>query len=86
MNELKVGSYVASTSGHDYGKCYVIFQIDSEYVYLVDGSIRTLNNMKKKKKKHVKMIDLPVSTLENKIIKKTIRDEEIKRAIKLLRL
>ncbi|MDD3173181.1 MAG: KOW domain-containing RNA-binding protein [Herbinix sp.] len=84
MNEFKVGGYVVSAAGHDSGKYYVIFQIDSEYVYLVDGKIRPLNNPKKKKIKHVEMLEQSNQTLSDKISNKTVKNEEIKRAIKLL--
>lgn len=85
MNEFNVGGFVVSTAGHDLGKCYVIFQTDSEYVYLVDGKIRTLNNIKKKKKKHIKMLDESDQIIIDKLINNTVRNEEIKRAIKLLK-
>ncbi len=85
MNEMKVGSFAVSMAGHDAGKSYVIFQIEKEYIYLVDGFIRTINCPKKKKKKHVKVLEHSDQSLEEKITHKTIRNEEIKRAIKLLK-
>ncbi len=85
MNEFKVGGFAVSTAGHDSGKCYVIFKLDHEYVYLVDGKIRTLNNMKKKKLKHIRMLEESDLTLIDKVANTTVKDEEIKRAIKLLK-
>lgn len=85
MNELKIGGYAVSEAGHDSGKCYVIIQADEEYVYLVDGLIRTLDRPKKKKMKHVKMLEQFEQLLADKVINKTVRNEEIKRAIKLLK-
>lgn len=84
MNEFKIGGFAVSTAGHDLGKCYVIFQMDQEYVYLVDGKIRTINSPKKKKLKHVNLLDQSDQTLAEKIQSRTVKDEEIKRAIKLL--
>lgn len=43
-------------AGHDAGKVYVIVRADGEYVYLADGRIRTLDRLKKKKKKHIQLI------------------------------
>ena len=86
MNELKIGGYAISTAGHDTGKCYVIIQIDGEYVYLVDGKIRTIDHPKKKKKFHVKLFAVSDQNLTDKVINKTVKNEEIKRAIKLLRI
>jgi ribosomal protein L14E/L6E/L27E len=84
MNEFKVGGFAVATAGHDLGKCYVIFSIEHEYVYLVDGKIRTLDHMKKKKIKHMKMLAETDQTLTEKVVNATIKDEEVKRAIKLL--
>jgi ribosomal protein L14E/L6E/L27E len=84
MNEFKIGGYAISTAGHDADKCYVIFQKDSEYVYLVDGKIRTIDRPKKKKIIHVQMLDQLNQQLADKVINKSVINEEIKRAIKLL--
>ena len=84
MKELITGGFAVSKAGHDLGKTYVIFYMDSEYVYLVDGKIRTINRPKKKNKKHVDGIDPLDSLLVQKVLSCSIRDEEIKRAIKLL--
>lgn len=85
MNESIVGGFAVSTAGHDSGKYYVIFEEDSEYVYLMDGKIRTLKSLKKKKKKHIKVLDELNQTLADQVINKTVKNEEIKRAIKLLK-
>lgn len=81
--EYLAGKGAVSTAGHDIGKCYVICREDLEYVYLVDGTARTVNNPKKKNKKHIK----PVEGAENLLPwmndqTKTTRNEDIKRAIK----
>ncbi len=56
MDRYKEGMLARSTAGHDAGKVYVIIQDDGTYVYLADGRIRTLDRLKKKKKKHVQLI------------------------------
>ena len=45
-----------SKAGHDKGHVYVIIKEEEAYVYLADGSVRTIERPKKKKKKHVQMI------------------------------
>ena len=50
------GMLVKSKAGHDKGCIYVIISVKNEYVYLADGKIRTLDRLKKKKKKHVQLI------------------------------
>jgi ribosomal protein L14E/L6E/L27E len=84
MNNYVVGGFAVSTAGHDTGQLYVIFQMEHEYVYLVDGRIRTLDRPKKKKTKHINMLEQFDPTLADKVINHTIRNEEIKRALKLL--
>lgn len=73
-----------AVAGHDSGKYYVILKIDGEYVYLVDGKIRTLDRPKKKKQMHIRMLSEYNQELAAKITSGSVRDEEIKRAIKLL--
>lgn len=85
INTFTIGGYVESVAGHDSGKYYVILQIDGEYVYLVDGKIRTLDRPKKKKTKHVRALSEYDQELAEKVTSGKVRDEEIKRAIKLLK-
>lgn len=84
MTEYEFGRFVTSKAGHDKCKLFVIIKADSEYVYLVDGKVRTLNKPKKKKLKHIQLLNATDETL---IMKKNsnivVRDEDIKRAIKL---
>lgn len=56
MERYEVGMLAKSKAGHDIGHIYVILKVDDAYVYLVDGSIRTIDKPKKKKKKHVQLI------------------------------
>jgi ribosomal protein L14E/L6E/L27E len=84
MNNLVLGGFAISTAGHDLGKLYVIFHIANEYVYLVDGRIRTLNRPKKKKIKHINLHNHFDGSLAEQIKCKSVRNEDIKRALKLL--
>ena len=56
MERYKAGRLARSIAGHDRGKVYVIIDVDDAYVYLADGRARTLDRLKKKKKKHVQLI------------------------------
>lgn len=72
-----IGDLAKSKAGHDKERVYVIINEDNEYVYLADGAIRTLDNPKRKKKKHIQII-------HNKINKTQMtRNEEIKRTIRM---
>lgn len=83
MRQYEVGMLVRSKAGHDQGKLYVIMDMQSEYLYVVDGTIRTLSNPKKKKIKHVQPIHHVLTELVEKKQNGTLIDENVKRAIKL---
>ena len=51
-----IGFLASSKAGHDKDKIYVIIKEDKEYVWLADGKIKTVDNPKKKKKKHIQLI------------------------------
>ncbi len=86
MKEFTIGGFAVATAGHDAGKCYVIFLLDGEYVYLVDGKIRTISRPKKKKMMHVALLSEFNQNLASKIKDKSVIDEEIKRAIKMVQV
>ena len=49
--EMKKGMLAVSKAGHDAGERYVIAAVDNNYVYLVDGRIRTLDPAEEKEEK-----------------------------------
>ena len=77
------GMFATSKAGHDKGKLYIIMEEEDEYVYLSDGRLRTVDKLKKKKKKHIQIIkkidERIFLEIENH---RQISNEEIKRAIK----
>lgn len=50
------GLLASSKAGHDKDKIYVIIREDKEYVWLVDGKLKTILKPKKKKKRHIQLI------------------------------
>ena len=76
MDRFEVGMLARSKAGHDKGHVYIIMKEDNAYVYLVDGSLRTLDRPKKKKKIHVQIILQQHETSD-------IDDVAIKRILKL---
>ena len=82
MCEL-IGCFVQSKAGRDAGKSYVIINSHCEYVYLVDGIIRTLDKPKKKNIKHINKLNYSSALITEAINKKQVINEDIKRAIKL---
>ena len=82
MNKY-IGCFATSIAGHDHNNIYVIIDADDEYVYLVDGKIRKVNNPKKKKLKHVQLIKRTDDTITGRINNKEgLSNEDIKYAIK----
>ena len=79
-----IGKFATSKAGHDKKKLYIIMEEDEEYVYLVDGELKTLDKPKKKSKKHIQIINRVDENIQNKLeLKQIIYNEDIKRAIKL---
>ena len=72
----KAGMLAKSKAGHDTGKVYVIIEVDDTYVYLADGSIRTLDRLKKKKKKHVQVIcrEYDITAVDDAAIRRIIKE------------
>ena len=82
--EYSIGMFARSLAGHDKSKLYLISRIDDEYVYLVDGRIRTIDNPKKKRKKHIQIDYQTIDASQAKLAAGgELRNEDIKRAIKL---
>lgn len=82
MNKY-IGCFATSIAGHDHNNIYVIIAADDEYVYLVDGKIRKVNNPKKKKLKHVQLIKRTDDTIAGRINNNVaLSNEDIKYAIK----
>jgi ribosomal protein L14E/L6E/L27E len=50
---MTLGTIVFSKKGRDKGRAMVVLKTENEYLYLVDGKLRTLDKPKKKKAKHV---------------------------------
>jgi len=80
--EYRPGMLAKSLAGHDQNKIYIIMQEDEHNVFLSDGKNRTLDNLKKKKKKHVQLIRIKDSELAEKLAKgSVIYNEDIRKAI-----
>ena len=80
-----IGMFAVSKAGHDKGHMYIIVKEDDNFVYLADGKTRTIQNPKKKKKKHVQPVKTGIDQVLAEKIRnnQTIYNEEIKFAIKI---
>lgn len=82
MINYEMGCLAKSLAGRDKDNLFIIIRESKEYVVLVDGSSRTLENPKCKKKKHVQIIHKTDKTLNKKLENNEhVTDEEIKRFI-----
>ncbi|MDE7318346.1 MAG: KOW domain-containing RNA-binding protein [Lachnospiraceae bacterium] len=89
MVRMEQGMLARSIAGHDRGRLYVIIRVETEYVWLVDGILRTVDKPKKKRIRHIQVIHRyaePVrkalkekEPLQNEPIKQIIQSESRKR-------
>ncbi len=85
MSRNEIGMFATAKCGHDRNHLYVIIKETNDCVYLADGRLKLLANPKKKNRKHIQIIH---QTVEDELRARLsdgeeVRDEEIKRAIRL---
>lgn len=73
--------FAKSLSGHDKNQYYLVVKKEAEFLFLVNGINRTLENPKKKNEKHVQMIKKLPTTVEE-ILATEQSNLTVKRAIK----
>ena len=82
-----IGWLARAKAGHDKDKLYIIIEEKGEYVFLADGESKTQAKPKKKNKKHIQICKKQIpflAQLQKKLmLGQPVREEEIKRAIKL---
>lgn len=69
--DIQIGQIVYSKSGHDKGDTLMVFSVEGDCVYLVDGRRRRLEKPKRKKIIHIQ----PTSYIEEGIAGKIRREE-----------
>ena len=81
--KLQIGDVVISTMGRDRGLYFIVVETSENYVYLVDGALRKIDNPKKKKIKHIELTNMHEENIANRVINKhKITNQDIKRALK----
>jgi len=79
---MDIGQVVFSKNGRDKGKAFVIINIEDNYLYLVDGKLRTLNKPKKKKLKHVQPVNyIATLTTDGRDLQNADIQKELKRLL-----
>ena len=65
---IEVGAIVISKMGRDEGRSFVVIEeVDSDFVLLADGKLRTMEHLKKKRRKHLKPTGLVVEELRERL-------------------
>lgn len=83
MNEYTLGQVVYSKCGRDKGRPFIVVSVNAEYIYLIDGSLRTIERPKKKKIKHVQSTHVVVEEIRSKLEDMSlVTDAEVKKALK----
>jgi ribosomal protein L14E/L6E/L27E len=76
---MVVGQVVFAKCGRDKGKPFIVINIHEDYLYLVDGKLRTLNKPKKKKAKHVQPTNHVANLATNG---RALQDADIRKHLK----
>ena len=83
QNNIKVGSVVLSTAGHDSGNYFVVVELDCEFVKICDVKNRPIEKPKRKKIKHLKDTYLVLDEIADKLVtNKVIHNKNIQTALK----
>ncbi len=82
------GMLATAKAGHDKNQLYIIIEETKDTVWLADGKYKTVEHPKRKNKKHIQIWKKETGELteikEKLLGGQKVRDEEIKRALKLL--
>ena len=55
-NYFNIGAVVKATAGREKGEIFLILSEQNDFVMLIDGKSRTIENPKKKNKKHLHLL------------------------------
>ncbi len=81
--EVKFGQIVFSKAGHDKDVTYIVIGRDKDRIFLADGKYKTIEKPKCKNIKHIQPTKHIEESLLNKQSEGLLRNEDIKRTIKI---
>ena len=65
---IELGAIVVSKMGRDEGRSFVVIrEVDADFVELADGKLRTMDHLKKKRRKHLKTTGIVVEELRTRL-------------------
>lgn len=81
---IEVGAIVVSKMGRDAGRSFAVIQeLDSDFVLLADGRLRTMDHLKKKRRKHLKTTGILVEELRSRLMNGgTVENHEVRSWLK----
>ncbi len=81
---IEVGAVVVSKMGRDEGRRFlVVREVDSDFVLLADGKLRTMDHLKKKRRKHLKTTGVVVRELRDRLCEgAAVEDHEVRSWLK----
>lgn len=81
--ELTIGQVVFSKSGRDKGRPFIVKEVAGEFLFLIDGKLRKLENPKKKKNIHIQKTNFVDLDMKNKLENNSyLLNSDIKKALK----
>ena len=72
-DNMNISDVVVSTAGHDQGEIFYVVSTDDQFLYLAKGKDRTLDKLKRKKRKHVQK----VLRSETRVVEKLLRGDKV---------
>ena len=81
---IEIGSVVRSEAGRDQGRLFLVVQeVDADFVMVVNGQLRRMDHLKKKRRKHLKPTGLVVEELRSRLSDgKPVEDYEVRSWLK----
>ena len=72
-DNIHISDVVVSTAGHDQGQIFYVVSTDDQFLFLANGKDRTLDKLKRKKRKHVQK----VLRSETRVVEKLLRGDKV---------
>ena len=67
-DNFHISDVVVSTAGHDKGEIFYVVSTDETFLYLANGKDRSLDKLKRKKRKHVQKVLRSETRVAEKLI------------------
>lgn len=82
---LSLGQLVRSKQGRDQGEFYLVYAVEGDFIWLVDGRKRTVEKPKKKNRRHLQHINKVAADLADMLINgQPATNEDIRKAMSVL--